>query len=182
MSLFKMGHPIRIALLLFAGLAISACGFHLRENVKLPVGMQRVHLSVSGGGDLQRKLTRALVASGIEVEDNKGTGIAELSVPTASFSTDSLSQGGYVQITEYAVRYHVQFFVNDANGRALVPAQRIDMQREYSYDNTNASGNAAQVKELQKSLNDDMVQAILFRLQAAGQHAPAAPATAASSR
>ncbi|HWU75742.1 MAG TPA: LPS assembly lipoprotein LptE [Rhodanobacter sp.] len=171
---------MRIALLLLAGLALSACGFHLRENVKLPAGMQRVHMVVSDSGDLQRKLTQALVASGIDVEDDSGPGIAELNVPTASFKTDSLSQGGYVRITEYAVRYHVKFFVNDANGQTLLPPQRIDMQREYSYDTSDASGNAAQVEQLKKSLNDDMVQAILFRLQAAGEHAQAVPAPAAS--
>jgi LPS-assembly lipoprotein len=181
MSQIKSGRLIRIALLLLAGLALSACGFHLRENVRLPDGMQRVHLVVSGSSDLQRKLTRALLASGIDVEDNSGPGIAELNVPTASFSTDSLSRGGYVQITEYTVRYHVQFFVDDASGQTLLPAQRIDMQREYSFDSTDASGNAAQVEQLQKSLNDDMVQAILFRLQAAGEHRQAAPAPATSS-
>jgi LPS-assembly lipoprotein len=37
-------------------------------------------------------------------------------------------------------------------------------------------GNASQVQEIQRSLNDDMVQAILFRLQAAGKHPQAATA------
>ena len=53
-------------------------------------------------------------------------------------------------------------------------------QREYSYDATNTVGNAAQVEALQGSLHDDMVQAILFRLQAAGEHELAAPAGATS--
>jgi LPS-assembly lipoprotein len=61
-----------------------------------------------------------------------------------------------------------------------VPVQRIDMSREYSYDASNTIGNASQVEEIQRSLNDDMVQAILFRLQAVGKHELAAPATAAS--
>ena len=52
------------------------------------------------------------------------------------------------------------------------------MSRDYSYDATNTIGNQAQVEEIQRSLNDDMVQAILFRLQAAGRHQPDAPAGA----
>ena len=56
---------------------------------------------------------------------------------------------------------------------ALVSPQTINMSREFSYDASNTIGSASQVEQIQKSLDDDMVQAIMFRLQAAG-HAPAA--------
>jgi LPS-assembly lipoprotein len=180
MSFMKARRLFQAPLLLVTTLALSACGFHLRENANLPPSMQRVHLTVSGGGELQRHLTRALETSGVTVEDNSGAGIAELRVPVAAFSSDTLSAGGYVRITEYAVRYQVQFDVSDPEGRTLVPHQRIDMSREYSYDATNTVGNASQVQEIQRSLNDDMVQAILFRLQAAAKHELAAPASASS--
>lgn len=180
MSFMKARHLFQASLLLVAVSALSACGFHLRDNASLPPSMQRIHLTVSGGGEFQRHLTRALETSGVTVEDNSGAGVAELRVPVAAFGTDTLSAGGYVRITEYAVRYQVQFDVADAEGRTLVPHQRIDMSREYSYDATNTVGNASQVQEIQRSLNDDMVQAILFRLQAAGKHQLAAPATTSS--
>jgi LPS-assembly lipoprotein len=41
-------------------------------------------------------------------------------------------------------------------------------------------GNASQVQEIQGSLVDDMVQAIMFRLEAAGRNPQAAPASASS--
>ena len=59
-------------------------------------------------------------------------------------------------------------------------------QREFSYDATNTIGTTAQVQAIQDSLNDDMIQAILFRLQAATKHPNqvgadvAAPASASS--
>ncbi len=180
MNLTKARRLFQTALLLVCALALAGCGFHLRRNASLPVAMQQIHLTVSGGGDLQRLLARALTESGVNVEDDSGPGIAELHVPSAAFSTDTLSAGGYVRITEYSVHYDVQFNVADANGQTLVPNQRITMSREYSYDATNTIGNAAQVTQIQRSLNDDMVQAILFRLQAAGRHALAVPASAAS--
>ena len=180
MSFMKTGRLFQVSLLLATGLALSACGFHLRQNASLPPQMQRVHLSVSGGGELERRLTRALETSDVTVEDESGPGIAELRVPVGTFSTETLSAGGYVRITEYAVRYHVEFDVDDASGHELLPRQRIDMSREYSYDATNTVGNESQVQELQRSLNDDMVQAILFRLQAASKHQLTEPASAAS--
>jgi LPS-assembly lipoprotein len=180
MSFMKARRLFQASLLLATALALGACGFHLRENATLPPEMQRVHLTVNGGGELERHLTRALQTSGVTVEDDSGAGIAELRVPVAAFSTETLSAGGYVRITEYAVRYQVQFDVVDPAGQVLVPHQRIDMSREYSYDASNTVGNASQVEEIQRSLNDDMVQAILFRLQAAGKHELAAPAAASS--
>jgi LPS-assembly lipoprotein len=180
MSFMKAGRLLQTSLLLVAAFALSACGFHLRENATLPPQMQRVHLTVNGGGDFQRHLARALQTSGVTIEDDSGPGIAELRVPVAAFSTETLSAGGYVRITEYAVRYQVQFDVTDAAGQVLVPHQRIDMSREYSYDASNTVGNESQVQEIQRSLNDDMVQAILFRLQAASKHELAAPASASS--
>lgn len=174
-----MNRMLRVALPLAAALALSACGFHLRRNAALPPSMSRVHLDVSGGGDLERKLARALENANVTVEDSGGPGIAELHVPVASFGTQSLTQGGYVQITEYAVRMHTEFDLIGGDGRVLLPSQHIDMQHEYSYDSTDAVGNAAEVQQISASLVDDTVQAIMFRLEAAGRHprAPTAPAS-----
>lgn len=181
-TLRAMARPFRIALLLVSALALTACGFHLRESAALPASMQHMHLAVSGSGDLQRNLARALESSGVTVEDDAGPGVAELQVPVAQFQTETLTISGQARVTEYTVRYHVEFAVTDAAGQPLVARQRIDMSRDFSYDATNPIGNTAQVEEIQRSLNDDMVQAILFRLQAAGKHPLAAPASAASSR
>jgi LPS-assembly lipoprotein len=180
MNFMQKIRPIQASMLLGLAIALSACGFHLRENANLPTQMHRVHVAVAGGGEFERMLTRALEVSGVTVEDESGPGIAELRVPTAAFSTDSLNNGGYVRITEYAVHYLVQFDVADANGQVLIPIQRINMQREYSYDASNTVGNASQVQEIQHSLNADAVQAILFRLEAAAKHDLAAPAGSSS--
>lgn len=168
------------ASLLVCTLALSACGFHLRQSAALPTSMQRMHLTVSGGGSLQRDLARALEDSGVTLADEGGPGVAELKIPLAAFDTDTLSVSGGARVTEYTVRYQLRFEVDDSNGQALVPQQRIDMSRDFSYDATNTIGTEAQVEEIRRSLNDDMVQAILFRLQAAGRHQQAEPAAASS--
>ncbi|MGN6282325.1 LPS-assembly lipoprotein LptE [Frateuria sp.] len=168
------------ASLLLCTLALSACGFHLRQSAALPTSMQRMHLTVSGGGSLQRDLVRALEDSGVTIEDQGGEGIAELKIPVAAFSTDTLSVSGGARVTEYSVHYQVRFEVDDSNGQSLVAQQRIDMSRDFSYDALNTVGTDAQVEEIRRSLNDDMVQAILFRLQAAGRHSMAEPAAASS--
>ena len=177
MSFTKARRPIQASLLLLAACALGACGFHLRENTPLPASMQRMHLAVNGDSYFQRQLARVLGNSGVTIEDDAGPGIAELQIPAAAFTTDTLTSGGYARISEYAIHYTVQFGVVGAGGQVLVSPQHINMSREYSYDATDTIGNASQVQQIQRSLDDDMVQAILFRLQAAGQH----PLPAASS-
>lgn len=171
-----MSRLVKLSPLLVLALLLSGCGFHLRQSVALPESMQHIHLTVNNGGDLQRNLARALRNSGITVEDSSGPGVAELAVPQASFSTDSLSISGGARVTEYSVHYQVKVSVSDSAGRVLLPLQDIQMSREYSYDATNTIGNDAQVQEIQRSLVDDMVQSILFRLQAAAKRADAAAA------
>lgn len=178
-----MSRPFRFPLLLLCSLALAACGFHLRRSVALPPAMQHVQIVVNGNSALQRNLARTLYASGVDVVDQAGPGIALLDVTAAQFSTESLSINGSAEVTEYAVRYHVAFHVTDGSGKLLVPEQQIDMSREYSYNPGDTVGSAAEVEELEQSLNDDMVQAILFRLQAAAKHMPTvSPAPAASPR
>ena len=174
MSCIKAIRLFRIPLLLALVLLLGACGFHLRGNANLPAGMQQVHLDAKGDSYFKRQLTRALEVSGATVVDGSGPGIAELRVPQARFSRESLTAGGYLRITEASVRYKVRFDVLDGDGAVLVPEQNIEMSREYSYDASNSVGNSAQVEALQHGLNADMVQAIMFRLQAVGQQVLAA--------
>lgn len=166
----------RLALPVALVLALTGCGFHLRRSVALPPTMQ--HVYIAGNGELQRGLERALAASGVDVADGPGPGIAEMDIPVSQFGTDSLSFSGAARVTEYAVHYHVEFLVKNGAGDVLLPQQSIQMSREFSYDAYNTVGNAAEVQEIQRSLTDDMVQAILFRLRAAGHRAVAVPAPA----
>lgn len=175
-----MNRMLRVVPLLAIAFVLSACGFHLRRSAPLPASISKVHLVVSGNDVLQRKLTRALQNTDVTIEDESGNGIAELRVPVASFSTESLSQGGYVRITEYAVRMHTELDLTDGDGKVVLPHQSIDIQHEYSFDSTDAVGNASQVQQIQDSLVDDTVQAILFRLEAADRHAHPAPASVPS--
>lgn len=174
-----MSRVFKASLLLMSVTLLAACGFHLRQSVALPPGMERVHVT-AGNPILQRGLERALASSGTTVEEHAGTGIAELTAPVAQFSTETLTVSGQARVTEYTVRFHVEFDVKDGAGQPLLPHQRIERQREFSYDATNTVGTQAQVDAIQGSLNDDMVQAILFLLQAAGRHPGQTAAAAAA--
>lgn len=172
-----MNRVLKIVVLL-PMLALAACGFHLRGSAALPPGMQRVHLTVGGSGDFQRKLARALLASNVTLEDKPGPGIGELRVPAQNFTVQSLTINGAAQVTEFAVRLHVVFSAADPDGKVIAPEQSIDMQREYSYDASQPVGTQSQMEQIQGSLIDDAVQAVLFRLQAVAKNGATAAAKA----
>ncbi|HET7333353.1 LPS assembly lipoprotein LptE [Dyella sp.] len=172
-----MNQALRLIALL-PMLALAACGFHLRGSAAMPQGMQRVHLTVGGSGDFQRKLARALLASNVTLEDSAGPGVAELRVPAQNFTVQSLTINGAAQVTEFAVRFHVAFAATDSDGKVIVPEQTIDLQREFSYDASQPVGTQSQMEQIQGSLIDDAIQAVLFRLQAVAEHGTTAAAKA----
>ncbi len=170
---------------LCASVLLAACGFHLRRSAQLPPGMQRVYIQSSGNTEFRRALARAMEASGSTVVDEPGPGVARLVMPDADFSSRALTITGRGRISEYAVLFHVEFRVVDDHGTTLVPQQKIEMSREFTYDASHAIGRQTQVEAIRSSLVQDMVRSVMFRLQSVAE-APspavssAAPAAAAS--
>ena len=145
---------------------LAGCGFQLRKEAELPASMQRVHLEISDpSSQLAKDLGKALVRSGSQVVDGMGADVAVMKFTANTFSTDVLSVGGNARANEYAIRYHVEFEVQDAAGTSILPRQTIDLSRDFTFDATQALGVAAETDLLSKELERDMVQAILRRLE-----------------
>ena len=148
-------------------LALAGCGFHLRKEANLPASMKKVHVQ---GADptspLVKELTKALPRSGTEVVDAVAPDVSVMNISANAFSTDVLSVGGNARATEYALRYHVEFEVQDAGGTALLPKQTIELTRDFTFDASQALGVAAEVDLLTQELQRDMTQTILRRLEA----------------
>jgi LPS-assembly lipoprotein len=160
------------AMMAGAVLLLAGCGFHLREQAQLPASLQRIHLEIADPGSLlHRDLPDALQRSGASVEENAGPGIATLRIPVSTLAPETLSVGASARVREYTMRYRVELEAVDAAGTVVMPRQTIDLTRDYTFDETQALGVAAQEDELRKQLQRDMVQAILRRLEALGRPA-----------
>jgi LPS-assembly lipoprotein len=148
-------------------LPLAACGFHLRREAQLPASMQRLHIDIADTSSaLAKGLAKALPRSGVQVVDAAGADVAVMKISANTLSTDVLSVGGNARATEYALRYHVEFAVDDAAGTAILPKQTIELSRDFTFDASQALGVAAETDLLAKELQQDMVQAILRRLAA----------------
>ena len=160
------------ALVAVAALALGACGFHLRREAQLPASLQRMHVEIADASSaLAKGLAKALPRSGVQLVDD-ATGAAVLKVGANTLSTDVLSVGGNARATEYALRYHVEFAVHDAAGNVFIAPQTIELSRDFTFDASQSLGVAAQIDVLSKELQQDMVQAVLRRIETRAQATP----------
>ena len=158
----------RIGLVLaMAGvLLLSACGFHLREQIVLPAALQRLSLEFADPlTPLRRDLAAALERAGAEIVAPGTAGAGVLRVPVDSTLTEPLTVSDAARVQEYIVRHRVEVEIVDAAGKVLLPRATIELTRDYSFDETQALGAAAEDELLRKELQREMVQQILRRIE-----------------
>lgn len=146
---------------------LAGCGFHLRKEAQLPPSFAHVFVSINDPSSvLAKDLTKALRRSGAQVVDKVEGEVSIMKISANTFSTDVLSVSGTARASEYSLRYHVEFDVENTAGTALLPKQTIELTREFTFDASQALGVAAETDLLTKELQRDMVQTIMRRLEA----------------
>ena len=171
---FPLLPPLVLVLL---ALALTACGFHLRDALMLPqdLGPLRV-VSPDPYSPLAQSLSEALARAGAKPAVEGATGdVATLRVVSERWGNTPLSVDQFGRAQEYTLRYAVIFRLNRADGSDLVPQQAIELSRDYIFVPTNASGAEGEREILTKELRREMVASILRRIDAASR----APAVAA---
>ena len=159
-------HRVRIVFALLCALLLSACGFQLREQIVLPAALQRIALEFSDPfTPLRRDLASALERAGAEIVAPGTAGVGVLRVPVESMLTEPLTVSEAARVQEYIVRHRVEVEIVDAAGKVLLPRATIELTRDYSFDETQALGAAAEDELLRKELQREMVQQVLRRIE-----------------
>ncbi len=145
-------------------LVIAGCGFHQRGNATLPYST--LYVSGPSGTALTRSLTRVLKSSGVkfvERQEDAEVGLIILS-DTREKSILSLSGAGRAQ--EYELRERVSFRIVTAKDPNL-PASEIVTQRVISFNDAQVLAKESEESLLYRDMENDTVQQLLRRLQAA---------------
>jgi LPS-assembly lipoprotein len=159
---------LRPLVMLLLALALSACGFHLRDALMLPddLGPLRV-VSPDPYSPLAQSLSEALARAGATPAAEGATdNVATLRVVSERWGSTPLSVDQFGRAQEYTLRYAVIFRLNRADGSDLVPQQAIELSRDYISVPTNSAGTDSERDLLLKELRRDMVSAILRRIDA----------------
>ena len=161
---------LRSFLLMLGAASLTACGFHMRGEVKLPAGLQRVRVQIADPfSPLKRDLEAALRRGGATVEENAGVGIADVVISAVSLGPVARSVGANAYVNEFSMVYHVEVQITDAANKVVIPKQVIEQSREFTFDQTQAIGTTAEQDEIKKEMERDMVQAILRKVDAAAK-------------
>jgi LPS-assembly lipoprotein len=159
---------LRSLLVCASVLALSACGFQMRGEAKLPAGMQRVYVQTSDPfSPLKHDLEAALTRSGAKIENHAGDGIADITITALSLAPVVRSVGSNAFVNEFSMVYHLELAIAGADGKTLVPKEVIEHRRDFTFDQTQAIGTSAEQDVIKKEMERDMVQAVLRKIEAA---------------
>ena len=169
---------IRRSLPIVLALALSACGFHLRNALELPSDLGPVRVqSTDRYSPLADSLTQSIERAGarIAAEDDADATVLDLLSERWGDTPISVDQFGRSQ--EYSLRYAVVFELRKADGSKPVPRQAVELSRDYISNPVNAIGTESERDILVKELRREMAASIVRRLGAVARAPNPAPAT-----
>ena len=152
-----------LILCLFIAL-LAGCGFHLRGQVALPYST--LHISGPSATSVSNSLKRVLRSSAVRLVDRQED--AELTLVILSDVREksilSLSAAGRAQ--EYELRQRLSYRIITA-GEPDLPAGEILSQRSISFNDAQVLAKESEENLLYRDMENDVVQQLLRRLQAA---------------
>lgn len=161
----------RILLLAVLVLALSACGFHLRNALSLPPDLGPVRV-VAGDpySPLADSLAVALERAGATAAtDDASSRVATLRIRSEKWASTPISVDQFGRAQEYTLRYAVVFSLDRADGSNLVPQQAVELSRDYISVPTRSTGTESERDLLAREMQKDMTASILRRIDAASR-------------
>ena len=165
--LVQTSRMIRRSLPIVLALALSACGFHLREELVLPSDIAAVRVaSVDRYSPLSTSLTESIKRAGAQIAqpDDMSATVLDLLSERWADTPNSVDQFGRAQ--EFSLRYAVVFELRRADGIKLVPRQAVELSRDYVSNPVNAIGTESEREILVKEMRREMAASIVRRLGA----------------
>lgn len=146
-------------------LVLAACGFHPRSHTVLPTRLGPTKVVASDPySSIAEDLARQLERAGVPAADAQGRG-SVLKIVRERWDTRPLAVDQFARAREYVTRYRVDFALQGPDGKPMLPAQTIELSREYSFDANASVGSPAEQEIIQRELRREMEAAILRRIE-----------------
>lgn len=159
--------PLRALPALLACLALAllaGCGFRLQGAESLPEDLGRVYVSTRD--DLTPfavELRRGLERNGAGLAPSAGEADAVIRVRTDRSSRRVLAVSARNTPTEFEIQYVVQYSV-DRGGQEVVPEQRLELTRNFSFDESQLLAKGHEEDVLREAMARDLADLVLRRL------------------
>jgi LPS-assembly lipoprotein len=147
---------------------LGGCGFHLRgaSSVALPPELATLRVTMGGGyPPLLLEVRSALQTQGrVRLTEDVSASVPVLQLLSETSATELLAIDSSGRPIAYLLNYRVDYSLDGADGKPLLPKQSVKLQREYSFDRLNVIASEKQSDFLQTEMRRDAVQQILRQL------------------
>lgn len=158
-------HRARWLLLsLCLALSLTGCGWRLQGTSKLSPVMATTYVETDDRyTDFNRALRESLEASGARVVADKNEATAIVRVIKDESGQRVLTVSARNTPEEYEVFYSIEYAV-DGRTEELIPPQRVELTREYSFDETALLAKQKEQAILREALARDLAGLVVRRL------------------
>jgi LPS-assembly lipoprotein len=162
-------HVLRLTVSALLCVALAACGFQLRGTAPMP--FESLYVQAPSTSQLAIQLRRAVRSNGTtQVTDRPEQAQVILQIMNEVEERQILTITGAGRVSEYQLRYRVQFRLTDAKNREHIPASEILLRRDHSYDDEQALARDSEQALLYRDMRNDAVQQLVRRMQSAKLH------------
>jgi LPS-assembly lipoprotein len=152
--------------------ALAGCGFHLRGSVSVPFDTLYIPNAKTG---IALELKRNIEAgTSVKVVDDPKVADAVLELTGENREKIILSLSGTGRVSEFRLRYTVNYRVHDGKGINYVPTTLVQLSRDVTYNDAEILAKEAEEQLLFRDMQSDMVQQVMRRLAAVERPKPKA--------
>lgn len=155
----------------FLSAILAGCGFHLRGQGKAGLSPELSVLRVRTiggdvpGNELRREVERVLtVQADVRIAPETENKVPILTLFDERTNSRVLSFDADRNVSEFLLRYSLDFDVRDAAGEEMVGRQIIILQRDYTFDRLNVLAKEREEQELRVQMRQEAVQQMVRRL------------------
>jgi LPS-assembly lipoprotein len=152
------------ALAALIALASTGCGFQLQGRTPLPSALTNAYV-IAGDqqSDFVQGLRKALITSGGKLATKSEDASGTVRITTDSVSQKILSVSANNVPREYEITYTVEFSVS-APGKELLPTQKVEVTRNYSFNERTLLAKENEEAILREGMARDLVGIVMRRL------------------
>jgi len=153
-----------LIVLLVAVSLLGGCGWRLQGTARLPEIMSMTYIETNDRySDFNRMLRQSLEASGARLTSDRARATAIVRIRKDESGQRVLSVSARNTPEEYEVFYNIEYSVEGVSGELIEP-QKLELTRDYSYDETAMLAKEREQGVLREALARDLAGLVIRRL------------------
>lgn len=159
----------RAVFVLLATLALSACGFQLRGEFRVPEALVPIYIDADRDSDVADELRRQLRRSNVGLAAERTDAASVIDIVEESRRRRVLTRSAETaNVDEYELNYATSWLLRDTGevNRPLSNLEHIEIIRDYTHDRGAILAKQSEEADLFDRMLEDAALRILYRIQA----------------